>query len=469
MRTDFLWGGAVAAHQIEGGYLEGGKGISIADVMTAGDSNTPREITDGVRPGKFYPNHEAIDFYHRFREDIKLFAEMGFKCLRTSIAWTRIFPHGDETIPNEDGLEFYDCLFDEMLRYGIKPVVTLSHFEMPYYLVEKYGAWRSRKMIDFFARFSLTVMERYKNKVKYWLTFNEINNQRNLEEPLYLFTNSGILRKKGENPLYLMYQAAHYQFVASALVVNKARGISPDFKIGCMLAITPHYPLTSSPEDNLLAQNLDERQLFFADVMLRGHYSRTIYKEWEREGFKPDMTEEDSTIMAKGVCDYIGISYYYSNTVSADGKGKKLADPIQGDDCLVENPYLASTQWGWAVDPAGLRYCLNQLYHRYEVPIFIVESGCGTDDKLIDGKVADHYRIEYLSAHIAQMKKAVEHDGVDIIGYLVWGCVDPVSFTTGEMKKRYGFIYVDRNNDGTGSLKRYKKKSFDWYKKLIEQ
>lgn len=270
MRNDFLWGGAVAAHQVEGGFNQGGKGISIADVMTAGSKDHAREITDGIIEGKFYPNHEAIDFYGNYKADVQLFAEMGFKCLRTSIAWTRIFPNGDEQEPNEAGLAFYDDLFDELLKYGIEPVITLSHFEMPYYLVKHYGGWRSRELIRFFTTFAVTVMERYKAKVKYWMTFNEINNQRILENPIYSFTNSGILYQEDEDKLKTMYQAAHYQFVASAITVVEGKKINPDFQIGCMLAATPNYPLTSDPEDIIAAQQEDEKQLFFTDVQVRG-------------------------------------------------------------------------------------------------------------------------------------------------------------------------------------------------------
>ncbi len=279
MKADFLWGGAVAAHQVEGGWNQDGKGLSIADVMTAGTKDRPRQITDGVVQDAFYPNHEGIDLYHHYQEDIQLFAEMGFKCFRTSIAWTRIFPQGNEAEPNEAGLLFYDKLFDELLRYNIEPVITLSHFEMPYYLVKHYGGWRIRELIDFFVKFSLTVMERYRHKVKYWMTFNEINNQRILNNPIYSFTNSGIVYEEGENKEEVMYQAAHYQLVASAKVVAEGHKINPDFQIGCMLAATPNYPYSSRPTDQLLAQSEDEKQLFFTDVHVRGRYPQRVLKE----------------------------------------------------------------------------------------------------------------------------------------------------------------------------------------------
>lgn len=468
MRKDFLWGGAVAAHQVEGGWNKGAKGISIADVMTAGSKDHAREITDGIIEGKFYPNHEAIDFYGNYKEDIQLFAEMGFKCLRTSIAWTRIFPNGDEKEANEAGLAFYDDVFDELLKHGIEPVITLSHFEMPYHLVKQYGGWRNRKLIEFFTKFAVTVMERYKDKVNYWMTFNEINNQRILENPIYSFTNSGILYQKDEDKLKTMYQAAHYQFVASAITVTEGKKINSDFQTGCMLAATPNYPLTSDPNDVMAAQKEDEKQLFFTDVQVRGNYPRWVVKEWERQTYELDITEKDLQALKAGTVDYIGISYYLSNTISTRPEAIRLDDDLLGDSSLVENPYVSMTEWGWSIDPTGLRYYLNLLSNRYERPIFIVENGFGYADTLVDDEVHDIERIDFLSQHIKEMKKAVELDGVDVLGYTVWGCIDPISFTTGEMRKRYGFIYVDRDNQGNGSLKRIKKDSFEWYKHLIQ-
>lgn len=467
LNQDFLWGGAVAAHQVEGAWDKGGKGISIADVMTNGTHEIPREITDGIQAGKYYPNHEGIQFYDHYKEDVKMFAEMGFKCFRTSIAWTRIFPNGDELEPNEAGLQFYDDLFDECLNYGIEPVITLSHFEMPYHLVKEYGGWRNRKLIDFFVRFSTTVMERYKNKVTYWMTFNEINNQSILENPIYGFTNSGILYQENENPLEVMYQAAHYELVASAKVVALGHQINPDFQIGCMIAAMPNYALTSNPKDILLAQKEDQKQMMFSDVHVRGHYPSYVKKDWELNDFHLDITPEDLTILAQGTVDYIGLSYYMTLTVSANTAVDRTGNQTAGNPDAVANPYLEETAWGWAIDPEGLRYFLNYLNDRYEKPLFIVENGFGAVDQLENEEVHDVARINYLKAHIEEMKKAILLDGVPVIGYTVWGCIDPISFTTGEMKKRYGFIYVDRNNDGSGSYRRYRKDSFDWYKQLI--
>ena len=469
LSKDFLWGGAVAAHQVEGGYNKGGKGISIADVMTAGTHTIPRKITDGIIEGNYYPNHEGINFYEKYKEDVKLFAEMGFKCLRTSIAWTRIFPNGDDLEPNEEGLKFYDDLFDELLKYNIQPVITLSHFEMPYNLVKNYGGWRNRKLIDFFVRFCEVVMKRYKDKVKYWMTFNEINNQTITTNPIYAFTNSGIIYKEDENKEEVMFQAAHYEFVASAKVIKIGHEINPDFMIGCMVAAMPSYPYSCNPEDIIRAEEANREQLMFTDVHVRGRYPKHTLKLWERNNYKLDITKEDEEILKEGTVDYIGCSYYLTTVVTANKDIKRTGNDSAGKADVVENPYLKTSDWGWTIDPVGLRFYLNQLYDKYEIPIFIVENGFGAVDVLKeDLTIEDDNRIEYLANHIAEMKKAIEIDGVEVIGYTTWGCIDPISFTTGEMKKRYGFIYVDRENDGSGSLNRYKKKSFDWYKKVIE-
>ncbi|MDO4554877.1 MAG: 6-phospho-beta-glucosidase [Lachnospiraceae bacterium] len=469
LNKDFLWGGAVAAHQLEGGYNKGGKGISVADVMTAGTHNVKREITDGIINGLNYPNHEAIDFYSHYKEDIKLFAEMGFKCFRTSIGWSRIFPNGDEETPNEEGLKFYDNLFDELLKYNIQPVVTLSHFEMPYHLVTEYGGWLDRRTIDFFVKYATTVMERYKDKVKYWMTFNEINNQFNTSNDIFGWTCSGIKFSEFDNPKEVMYQAAHHELVASALVVKKGHQINPDMMIGAMCSWVPYYPYSCNPEDMIISVECMHERYHFSDTHVRGHYPAFTIKQWEREGIKIVMMPEDAKILEEGTVDYLGFSYYMSNTVKADAIADISTNLNGGTANSVDNPYLKVSDWGWSIDPVGLRYSLATLYERYEVPLFIVENGFGAIDELKeDGTCDDQPRIDYLRAHINEMKKAVEIDGVDLLGYTPWGCIDLVSFTTGEMKKRYGFIYVDKNNDGSGSLKRYKKKSFYWYKKVIE-
>ena len=467
-RKGFLWGGAVAAHQLEGGYDKGKKGLSIMDVTTGGDVNTKRRVTDGILPGENYPNHEAIDFYGHYREDIRLFAEMGFKCFRTSIAWTRIFPKGDEEKPNEAGLKFYDDMFDECLKYGIEPVITLSHFEMPLHLVKKYGGWRNRKLIDFFVKFAVTCFERYKDKVKYWMTFNEINNQADIGDgnPFMFYANSGIICKPGENPEALMYRASHYELVASAKAVKAGREINPDFMIGCMIAMCPIYPATCKPEDVLLAEKSMQKRYYYTDVHVKGNYPSNILKYWERKGLTPDITEEDLKDLKEGCVDYIGFSYYMS--FCTEEKEDNPYYDYRGESDRVRNPYVKASDWGWQIDPVGLRYSLNWFTDRYDVPLFIVENGFGAYDKVEeDGSIHDPYRIEYLKKHIEQMKLAVDEDGVDLMGYTPWGCIDLVSAGTGELDKRYGFIYVNKHNDGSGDLSRSKKDSFYWYKDVI--
>lgn len=465
-RDNFLWGGAVAAHQLEGGYDQGGKGLSIMDVTTAGDRVTKRRVTDGIVEGENYPNHTAIDFYNHYKEDIRLFAEMGFKCFRTSIAWTRIFPNGDEAEPNEEGLQFYDDLFDECLKYGIEPVITLSHFEMPLHLVKEYGGFRNRKLISFFVRFAVTCFNRYKNKVKYWMTFNEINNQANFNDLFSLYSNSGIICREDEDAELLMYQAAHYELVASAEAVRLGHEINPDFMIGCMIAMCPIYPASCRPEDILMAEKAMQKRYYYADVHVNGAYPANITSYWKRRGYSIDVTEDDLKSLALGKVDYIGFSYYMSFCIEHK-EDNAFFDYHEGTD-FVRNPYVQASDWGWQIDPMGLRYALNWFTDRYHVPLFIVENGLGAYDKVEeDGSINDDYRIEYFIRHITQMKKAVEEDGVDLIGYTPWGCIDLVSAGTGEMDKRYGFIYVDKHNDGSGDLHRGKKRSFDWYRKVI--
>ncbi|WP_313093844.1 6-phospho-beta-glucosidase [Streptococcus parasuis] len=442
---NFLWGGAVAAHQLEGGWKEGGKGISVADVMTVGRHGVSREITNGVVEGKYYPNHEAIDFYHRYKEDIALFAEMGFKCFRTSIAWTRIFPKGDELEPNEAGLQFYDDLFDECLKYG----------------------FRNRKTIDFFVRFAETCFRRYKDKVKYWMTFNEINNQANYQEDFAPFTNSGIVYREGENREAIMYQAAHYELVASARAVKIGHEINPDFQIGCMIAMCPIYPATCKPSDILMAQKAMQKRYYFADVHVHGFYPEHILRYWERKGISVDFTEEDREDLLEGTVDYIGFSYYMSFAIDSHREDNPYYDYLETED-LVKNTYVKASEWDWQIDPEGLRYALNWFTDMYHLPLFIVENGFGAIDQVEeDGMVHDDYRIDYLGAHIKEFIKAVDEDGVDLIGYTPWGCIDLVSAGTGEMRKRYGFIYVDKDDEGKGSYARSPKRSFEWYKNVI--
>ncbi|RDB34204.1 6-phospho-beta-glucosidase BglA [Exiguobacterium sp. RIT594] len=466
--NDFLWGGALAAHQFEGGWNAGGKGPSVVDVMTAGEHGVARRITDTIEDGTFYPNHEAIDFYHRYKEDIALFAEMGLKCLRTSIGWSRIFPNGDETEPNEAGLQFYDDVFDELLKHGIEPIITLSHFEMPLHLAREYGGFRNRKVAEFFERFAEVCFTRYKDKVTYWMTFNEINNKMDVENPLFLWTNSGVKVEPGENAMEVMYQTGHHELIASALAVAKGKAINPDFQIGAMISHVPIYPYSSHPEDVMLAEKSMRQRYFFPDVQARGYYPNYALKEFEREGYQIPILAGDDEILKNGTVDYIGFSYYMSTTVKHDATVNNTGNIVNGGLANgVENPYIQSSDWGWAIDPVGLRYVLNRLYDRYQLPLFIVENGFGAVDTIEDGKIHDAARIDYLKTHIEALTEAVTEDGVELMGYTPWGIIDIVSFTTGEMKKRYGMIYVDRDNEGNGSMERMKKDSFDWYKQVI--
>ena len=466
---NFLWGGAVAAHQIEGAYDEGGRGLSCADVMTAGSNGVAREITDGVVSGKYYPNHKAIDFYHHYKEDIKLFQELGLKVFRTSISWSRIFPNGDDEFPNEAGLQFYDDLFDELLANGIEPVITLSHFEIPYHLYTEYGGFRNKKLIDFFVKYADVVMRRYQHKVKYWMTFNEINNQADGQSELHVWTNSAVKIADDENKEEVVFQAALNELIASAKVVKLGHEINPDFQIGCMMAYVPVYAYSCSPLDAMAAVKVMERRYFYSDIHARGHIPRYTLKYWEKQGYQIDYSADELQALQDGTVDYIGFSYYMSNaeTTIVELDGQMIPDFPAAK--MTKNPYIKASDWGWQIDPVGLRYVLNAVYERYEKPLFIVENGFGAyDKKESDGSVHDDYRIDYLRAHIEQMEKAINEDGVELMGYTPWGIIDLVSFGSGEMEKRYGMIYVDKDNQGNGTLARSKKDSFVWYHDIIE-
>ena len=458
----FLWGGATAANQCEGGWNEGGKGESIPDHMRAGGLHKRRVMTEEIDPQGYYPNHEGIDFYHRYKEDIALFAEMGFTVFRLSIAWSRIFPKGDETEPNEEGLAFYDQVFDECRKHGIEPLVTISHFELPYALAENYGGFANRQTIDFFVRYATTLFERYKDKVKYWLTFNEINfgtlplGGRNL---------LGILDKEDNEER--RYQALHHMFIASALAVKIGHEINPEFNIGCMLAYMTMYPLTCKPEDALANQELVKKLNWFCgDVQVKGKYPYYMKHYFEKQNIHLEFAADDEKILREGTVDFYTFSYYMTSCVTADldENGDRVGGNLFGG---VKNNYLETSEWGWQIDPVGLRFTLNELYDRYEIPLMIVENGLGAVDHVEeDGTIHDSYRIEYFRRHIEEMGKAIE-DGVDLIGYTPWGCIDLVSGGTGEMSKRYGFIYVDKNDEGKGTFDRSRKDSFYWHKKVI--
>ncbi len=452
---DFLWGGAIAANQAEGAYNEAGKGIDISDGFAHGIKH---EHDDQINPKKFYPTHEAIDFYHRYSEDLTLMQEMNFKIFRTSINWARIYPNGDDKEPNEAGLKFYENLFDEMISRGIEPLVTLSHYETPLNLVKKYGSWRNRQLIDFFIKYCETVFKRYSGKVKYWLTFNEINNMRRMPGAA-----GGIFFHPGENKEQTIYQASHNMFVANSLAIKSCHELCPTAKIGCMLSLSNVYPHTCNPKDVFETMDLRRRSLFFSDVMIRGKYPNYIARIWDENNVIIKMEPTDEQIIQTYTADYLGFSYYRTTTHEY---GKSFYGDTGGDQG-TPNPYLSTTPWGWQIDPLGLRFTLNELYDRYQIPLFIVENGLGEidiPDK--NGAIHDTYRINYIKQHISAIKEAII-DGVDILGYTYWSPIDIVSAGTGEMQKRYGFVYVDRDNNGHGTLNRRKKDSFDWYAKVI--
>lgn len=461
---NFLWGGATAANQLEGGFDKGGRGLGSVDVIPQGEFRFPvmsgKLSYKAVPKGQYYPSREAINHYGRVKEDIALMAEMGFKAYRFSVSWSRIFPTGEETEPNQEGLDFYDCLIEDLLTYGIEPVITICHFDVPLHLVDKYGSWKNRKMIDFYVKYAETLFTRYKGKVRYWMTFNEINMLMHLP-----FMGAAISFDEGENQTQVLYQAAHNELVASAKAVKLAKSIDPENQVGCMLAAGQFYAETSHPNDVLAAHEKNRENFFFGDVQARGYYPSYALKFMEREGIKLGKDSEDQAVLREGTVDFIGFSYYSSRMT---GTLKQDAERTEGNVfATLRNKYLETSEWGWQIDPVGLRITMNALYDRYQKPLFIVENGLGANDMLEHETVQDDYRIAYLEAHIKEMIKAVELDGVDLIGYTPWGWIDLVSASTGEMKKRYGFVYVDKDNDGQGSLKRYKKKSFDWYKAVI--
>ena len=477
---DFLWGGATAANQYEGGWNEGGKGVSTSDCCTRGSRTRPREVTYKTKGGKIetqmmfaleapagatfgsyegydYPSYQATDFYHHYKEDIALFAEMGFKMFRLSINWTRIYPNGYDEQPNEEGLKFYDNIFDELNKYGIEPLVTLSHYETPVALTNKWNSWADRRTIDCFVRYATTCFERYKGKVKYWLTFNEINC---IEYSGWVA--AGVPSKNPE----VLAKATLHQLLASALTVKAAHEIDDNYKVGNMIGYSATYPYTCNPSD-VLKQREGQRNVdFYSDVQARGYYPSSKLKQYEQAGIDFTLSDEDEAILKEGTVDFITFSYYMSACVSADPEviAGQSGNMLTG----VSNPYLEASDWGWQIDPVGLRIALNDFYTKYQLPLMVVENGLGAVDKVEeDGSIHDDYRINYLRSHIEAMNQAINVDGVDLIGYTPWGCIDLVSASTGEMEKRYGFIYVDYQDDGTGDGKRIKKDSFDWYKKVI--
>lgn len=471
---DFLWGGALAANQVEGAWQADGKGISVADVALfkpnldvsdyAGHNKVTKEsISEAMSAtdDTYYPKRRGIDFYHRFPEDIALFAEMGFKTLRVSIAWTRLFPTGEETVPNAAGIQYYQKLFKMLKYYGIEPIVTLSHYEMPLNLAIKFHGWTNRKLIDLFVNFARAAFVAFGEYVKYWLTFNEIDSVGR-----HPFITAGILPDR-LSPLKLeqaVYQSLHHQYVAAAKAAILMRDLIPGAKMGAMLTKLTTYPNTANPDDVRLSlkRNLDNYAP--ADIQIFGEYS-PLHEAYLKSK-KIDLVRfaEDNDILKRGTVDYLAFSYYMSRTESADPTKEKAA----GNTIMsVKNPYLSSTEWGWQIDPVGLEISLLELYDRYRIPLIVVENGMGATDKIEeDGTIQDLYRINYLRTHIEAMNRAVDQ-GVDLFGYTSWSPIDSISVSTSQMSKRYGFIYVDQDDFGVGTLARIRKQSFYWYKQVI--
>ncbi|HFD3448632.1 TPA: glycoside hydrolase family 1 protein [Enterococcus faecium] len=455
---DFLWGGAIAANQAEGAFDRDGKGPSILDVMAVGSKTQPRKRYSLDTTDVYFPSHDAIDFHDNYKGDIKLFKKLGLKTLRTSINWTRIYPTGEETEPNEAGLKFYDDLFDELLKNDIIPVVTLQHSDTPLFLADKYGGWKNRILVDYFIKYVTTVFNRYKDKIRYWITINEIN-AINFVTWFGAANESLTLNEKE--------QASYHLLLASAQAVIAGKTINPDFIIGGMVTDCYSYPYTCNPEDVMLSIEDKHLNIFFADVMVRGYYPSYKLKELSRNEIELSKNIEDESIFKDGKIDFLGFSYYSSH-VSSTQKDEVLQGNLLQNIVGKSNPYLEKSEWGWQIDPLGLRITLNDFYDRYQIPLFIVENGLGAEDdvKNVDN-IDDSYRIEYLRKHIEAVRDAINIDGVDVMGYLTWGVIDIISGTTGQMSKRYGLIYVDKDNDGKGTGNRYIKKSYKWYQKVI--
>ena len=474
----FLWGGATAANQVEGGWKEGGKGISVSDcarshldidVQDYAKQNeiTSKDIEEALATDdeSLYPKRHGSDFYHHYKEDIAMFAKMGFKVFRLSIAWSRIFPNGDDETPNEEGLKFYDNVFDECLKYGIEPLVTMSHYEPPLNLVLKYNGWYNRKLVGFFEKFVKTICTRYKDKVKYWLTFNEVDSM--IRHP---YTTGGLVRDRFPEDVnwnQIIFQSMHHQFVASALATKICHEIIPGSMVGCMLTKLTYYPYSCKPEDVLQAQQDMRSTYCYSDTQVFGEYPAYLLAKFKNEGVKIVKEPGDDEIMKKYPVDFVSFSYYSSSCVAKDDQGlKKTAANTM---TAIKNPYIPTSDWGWQIDPIGLRISMVDLYDRYRKPLFIVENGLGAKDEVLpDGTIDDQYRINYFDAHFREMLNAIEIDGVECLGYTSWGCIDLVSESTKQMSKRYGFIYVDVDDYGNGTYKRIPKKSFYWYKKVIE-
>ncbi|HDR7687830.1 glycoside hydrolase family 1 protein [Bacillus toyonensis] len=448
-KKDFLWGASTSAYQVEGAYNEDGKGLSVQDVKV---------IPEGTSDFKVCSDH-----YHHFKEDVKLFAELGLNVYRFSIAWTRILPNGTGEV-NEKGITFYSNLIDELLKHDIVPLITMYHFDLPYEL-EKKGGWSNRDTIDAFAQYCEILFERFGDRVKNWLTINEQNMMILHGQAI----GTSILSQKE------LYQQNHHMLLAEAKVTNLCHKMIPDAKIGPAPNISYVYPKTCKPNDIIAAQNCNAiRNWLYLDMAVYGRYNNIAWNFMKSKNIEPVILEGDMEILASSKPDYIAFNYYSSITVSEYDENFVIDDAgdqqievgeegfFMGDD----NEFLELTDFGWEIDPIGFRVTLREVNDRYHLPIIITENGIGAYDKVDeDGTVQDHYRIDYLKKHIEQMELAIA-DGVDVIGYCPWAAIDLISTHQG-FRKRYGFIYINRDEDDLKDLKRIKKQSFYWYKEVI--
>lgn len=465
---DFLWGGAVSACQTEGNWQTDGKGASVADCMAMGSREGGRKCFPSLKDGERYPSHDGNRFYEYYKEDLKMLGECGFRCFRMSIAWTRIFPTGEETEPNAAGLAYYRSVFEECRKNHMEPIVTICHYDLPLALSQKFNGWSSPRVIELYERYAKAVIDAFADLVHYWVTFNEINC---LTLPLGTVFGGGILKGEGcdilpeQDDIKQRYQCLHHQFLAAARVTSYAHEKHPGIQIGSMIAYYCTYPYSCRPEDVRLAQVHHQlHNLFCLDVQIKGEYPYYMRRFFAENSIPFPCSEEDAEILKAGKADFCGISYYFSNCIGNEtGLEPSMGNLMAG----VKNPYLQQSEWGWQIDPDGLRMALNELYHRYQVPLMVLENGLGARDQVEGGKIADPYRIAYLKSHIRAVYQAIE-DGVRVCAYTVWGCIDLVSVSTGEMEKRYGLIYVDLNNEGKGTGRRIPKDSYSWYQKVIE-
>jgi 6-phospho-beta-glucosidase len=461
--ADFLWGAASAAYQVEGAWDEDGKGLSVWDVFTK-------------IPGKTFQGSNgdvAVDHYHRYKEDIALMAEMGLKAYRFSVSWPRIYPRGRGEI-NEAGIQFYSQLIDELLSNGIEPILTLYHWDVPQALMEEYGAWESRQIIEDFTSYCITLYKYFGDRVRYWVSLNEQN---------YNFHHGFLtaMHPPGVKDRKRFYEANHIAFLANAKTIDAFRHHVPKGKIGPSFAYSPAYPLTSKPSDVLAFENAEAfTNDWWLDVYCRGRYPEAAFRHLSEQELAPTIRDGDLELLQKGIPDFLGVNYYQTityeanplsgiaegtlNTTGQKGSGQETGIP--GLYKTKRNPHVETTNWDWAIDPVGLRIGLRRLASRYQLPIMITENGLGDFDVLeASDAVNDVPRIAYLRSHIEQCRQAIS-DGVDLIGYCVWSFTDLLSWLNG-YQKRYGLVYVNRDESDPKDLRRIRKQSFYWYRDVI--